>query len=82
MAEIEIRNYDELYRCESVEQVHLTLNSLNVPSDSAKREVFLKQFMGITKSFGCGESNSDEDYAVAREELVFMNEQRKSGRLK
>lgn len=81
MTSLGVLNSDLLYNCKSVDAVRKALDELNVPKDPVKRKNFLNQFMGVTRTFGCGKSTPDEDYYVACQELVFINDQRESENL-
>ncbi|MDR2600651.1 MAG: hypothetical protein LBC73_10320 [Oscillospiraceae bacterium] len=78
MTSLGIRNFDLLYNCKNVDEVDKALNKFDIPKDPVKRKDFLHQFMGITQVFACGSSTPDEDYYVARQELIFINEQKNS----
>jgi len=76
-----IRDADTLHVCTTVDEVGKALDALGIPDCPLKREAFLNQFMGVTRTFGCGKTTPDEDYYIACQELVFMNELRNKGQL-
>lgn len=73
-----LRSYDLLYDCNDVSEVDSILDDLEIPTGDKNRKIFLNQFMGITQSLACGQLTIEEEYTIAKEELVFMNAQRKN----
>ena len=67
---------DGLLGCKDVDLIDGILDDAMVPAGSKARIIVLNKFMGIKQSFyfGSDEVSMADDYALAKEHLVFMNE--------
>lgn len=77
---LRVLQLDELSKCLDYTKVDLVLDELGIERDVEQRILVLYQYMGISQSFtsdsGVNDISPDEEYAFARQQLVFMNGQR------
>ena len=64
---------DKLRQCDDVSKVDSILDGMGISPKKEERINFIEKFIGVTNTFSDGVANVDEDYAVAKEELVFHN---------
>lgn len=77
---LKVYQLDKLSECLDYTKVDSVLDELDIEKSIEQRILVLYQHMGISQSFTSTHSDSglplEEEYAFARQQLVFMNEQR------
>ena len=63
-------NGNALRECNDVSKIDDILDDMNIVKSRRTRINFLHQFMGVKESFSCGVLTEEEEYAIAKEELV------------